>query len=55
MINEKLDESSDKNNHVGIQENLSNQNLSKEIIIEDKDMEKQISSETNEKSGWWKK
>ena len=50
---EKLDESSDNNNHVGIQENLSNQNLSKEIIIEDKDMEKQISSETNEKSGWW--
>jgi ribonuclease E len=52
---EKLDESSDKNNHVEIQENLSNQNLSKEIIIEDKDMEKQIFSETNEKSGWWKK
>ena len=53
LKNEKLDESSDNNNHVGIQENLSNQNLSKEIIIEDKDMEKQISSETNEKSGWW--
>jgi len=53
LKNEKLNKSLDKDNQMDIKENISNQNLSKEIIIKDEDMERQISSETNEKSGWW--
>jgi hypothetical protein len=53
LKNEKLYKSLDKDIQMDIKENLSNQNLSKGIIIKDEDIERQISSETNEKSGWW--
>ena len=48
LKNKKLDDSLNLNDDKNLQENLS-----KKTIAENKDIKKKISSEANEKSGWW--